>query len=140
MLRNLVKKLNQRLNERGQEVLDPTPLAIPAGFAIPQTLEQKMARAIRLASMAAQSNGYETVEEADDFDCEDDTPDPNSPWELQFDPTIGKEITKQEKHAMDQHRAQFDEFVAKNPPKPKAKTRKSPPEASPASEPQTDDT
>lgn len=122
MLRKMVKKLNERLNERGQEVLDPTPLAIPAGFVKPESLEAKMARAIRVASLQAQSQGFETVEEADDFDIPDD-PDtlPDSPWETVFDPGIGKEISKQEKRHLDQHRAQFDEYVAKNPVKKKAK-------------------
>lgn len=64
----------QKLFGRGERV-DPRPLAIPAGMELPETAEQKMARMIRteLSRQAAEA-GFESFEDANDFDCPDDDP------------------------------------------------------------------
>lgn len=71
-------------DEKGREILDPTPVAIPLGFGRPESLEEKMHRMVRsYVSAIAQNNGHESFEEADDFEVEDDdTLQPSSPHEL----------------------------------------------------------
>lgn len=74
-----------RLDERGHEILDDTPVAIPVRLTRPPTLTEQMRQVIRgELSRAAAAEGYETFEEADDFDVDDDF-DPQSPWEMNFD-------------------------------------------------------
>nr|QJB19881.1 MAG: hypothetical protein [Microvirus sp.] len=74
-------------NAKGEEILDPTPVAVPIHFKAPQPLNDRIREMVRReASLYAMENGQETFEEADDFNCEDDTPDPSSPWEEDFDP------------------------------------------------------
>lgn len=74
-----------KLNERGHEILDPEPMAIPLGFKKPETLAEQIRRMVKTEmSQAAASQGQETFEEADDFDIGDDY-DPTSPYEQNFD-------------------------------------------------------
>lgn len=70
------------LNERGHEVPDPEPVAVPVRFQAPESLEDRIKRIIRAdLSARAQAQGFETFEEADDFEVGDDY-DPRSPHEL----------------------------------------------------------
>lgn len=69
---------------------DPTPFAPTVGVRPKQSLEERMRQMIRdEMSYAAQQQGLETFEEADDFDV-DDEHDPSSmyeiPWEPMFEP------------------------------------------------------
>lgn len=75
---------NQRLNEQGQEVPDPTPVTIRfKGRAINQF--DQVRQFIREELSRNQSaRGRETFEEANDFDVEDD-PFPVSPEEYNQD-------------------------------------------------------
>lgn len=74
------------LNDKGQEVLDNTPISIPVPFTRPEPLHLRIRRMILLAQREA-GEGYETEEEANDFDVPDDpNPDPTSPWEENFLP------------------------------------------------------
>lgn len=80
------------LNEKGQEVLDPTPLSIPFGFQRPPTLEERIMRLMRSEfdrrmAVASSEDDIETPEEADDFDIGDDF-DPSSPYENDFMPDV----------------------------------------------------
>lgn len=78
-----------RLDDQGHEALSSKPLALPIGTQRPPTLAEQVARLVRNerfnAAVAAQ--GYETFEEADDFDVEDDfdLADPSTPYEQDFD-------------------------------------------------------
>lgn len=83
------------LNERGHEILDDTPVAIPMRFTRPPTQLDEMRRLLRLASQEASDHGMETFEEADDFDIGDDY-DPQSPWELSVDQELGNPFLKAE--------------------------------------------
>lgn len=84
------------LNARGHEVGDPDPVEIPAGFRRPETLAEQVKRLIRTSlSEHAAASGMETFEEAEDFDVEDDF-DPTTPYEVFFDPVLGKEISPDE--------------------------------------------
>lgn len=85
------------LDEHGNEVPDPTPVAIPAGFKVPETLQEQIKRLIRTSlSAAADEQGMETFEESEDFDIDDDMFDPSSPYEEVFDPVLNRGITLDE--------------------------------------------
>lgn len=75
-----------KLDDRGREILDDTPVAIPLRFKRPETLTEQIRRIIRdEASRAAAHAGYETFAEADDFEVEDDDYNPRSPHELSIE-------------------------------------------------------
>lgn len=66
--------LFRRLFSRGDRV-DPRPVAVPAGMKLPETAEQKMQRMIRVElSKQAQEAGFESFQDANDFDVPDDDP------------------------------------------------------------------
>lgn len=72
--------------QKGREYLDPTPVEWPLGVSVPESLEQKIARMVRLGvSEAADRDGFETFEEADDFDVDDPEAVPGSTHELDDD-------------------------------------------------------
>lgn len=74
-----------KLNARGHEILDDTPVAMPVGFNRPPTLADQIRAMVKgELSRQASEQGLETFEDADDFDVDDDM-DPSSPWELNFD-------------------------------------------------------
>ncbi|WMC01491.1 hypothetical protein [Microvirus D_HF4_329] len=88
----------QFLDEQGREIPDAQPVAVPAGFKRPETLQEQIQRLIRsdkLAQMAS-DQGMETFEESEDFDIDDDMFDPSSPYEEVFDPVLGRGITLDE--------------------------------------------
>lgn len=66
----------------GHEILDNSPVAIPLRFKRVDNITQKVQDLVaKEFSRLAEKQGYETFEEADDFDCGDDY-DPRSPYEL----------------------------------------------------------
>lgn len=75
-----------KFNERGHEILDPTPVEMPMQWKRPPTLQEQIKAFVRreLSEQAAAA-GAETFEEADDFDIEDDPLDPQSEWEMNYD-------------------------------------------------------
>lgn len=73
------------LNERGHEVPDPKPMAVPIHFKRPPSLAEQIKKLVRNElSQQASNNGLESFEEGDDFAIGDDF-DPLSPWELSAD-------------------------------------------------------
>lgn len=88
-----------RLDKMGREIVDPRPLEIPAGMKEPESLEAMVRRLVRdgvAVAAIAGSGEVETFEEAEDFDINDGTFDPSSPYEEVFDPVLGRGITHQE--------------------------------------------
>lgn len=88
----MLKKLFDRFgrhDERGREVLDPTPMAVPTHLRRPPTLQEQIRMMVRSEELrrAVSDAGGETFEEADDFDVGDDF-DPTSPYEEAFDPPV----------------------------------------------------
>lgn len=80
-----------KLNEQGWEVPDQTPVAVPAYIkkwdqrdSIREMIREQLSREM-------QDAGFESWEDADDFDVGDDY-DPNSPYEEQFDPETGESL------------------------------------------------
>lgn len=85
------------LDAKGREVPDPKPLALPLGFKRPETLQEQVQRLIRTSMSAyAQAHDQESFEDADDFDIEDDPLDPSTPYEMEFDPVLGREVSPAE--------------------------------------------
>lgn len=81
-------KLFGTLNDKGQEILDPVPMAPPVGYTRQPTMTERLRNMIHSEQLriAAAEMGAETFEESEDFDVDDDDYDPQSPWEEQFDP------------------------------------------------------
>lgn len=97
MVRKIDLLESGRLDARGHEILDPTPMAVPAGFKKPESLAETIQRLVRRGlSDAAASQGFETFEESEDFNVEDETFDPSTPFETFFDPVLNREITPME--------------------------------------------
>jgi len=74
------------LDHRGREKPDPTPIAPPIGYKKQPSLHDQIRAMVRSEKlrMEAEMAGFETFEEADDFDVGDDL-DPTSPYEEQFE-------------------------------------------------------
>ncbi|MEM2002482.1 MAG: hypothetical protein QXT77_07555, partial [Candidatus Methanomethylicaceae archaeon] len=90
------KGVYKRLDAFGHEALDPTPVVVPAGFKRPETLAEQVQRLVRThISRQAEEAGFETFEDAEDFDVDDDF-DPSTPYEEIFDPVLGKGVTPDE--------------------------------------------
>lgn len=111
-----------RLNAKGQEIPDPTPIEVPIGFNRPPTIQEQIAKYVQSANLLAQQTGYESFEEAEDFDVGDDL-DPSTPYELDFDHTTGREVYKQQKEELDKYRSEFDAFVRNKKKKEKAEKK-----------------
>lgn len=70
------------LDKDGRFYPDPTPVAPPVGFTDDIDMFERVRQMVRREmSVAAQGEGFETFEEADDFDVGDDV-EPFSPYEL----------------------------------------------------------
>lgn len=59
-------------NEKGQEVPDQRPIELPIGYNQPETLQQMIARMVRIHSVVAMKKEMESFEEADDFETEEE--------------------------------------------------------------------
>lgn len=70
----------------GKEYPNPVPMEPPLGFVPQEPLHEQIRNMVlREMSAAASREELETAEEADDFDIGDDF-DPDSPYEMDFDP------------------------------------------------------
>lgn len=87
--------MSSDLDKNGHEIPDPTPRAIPSGFRRPETLAEQIQRMVRThVSVAAEQSGADNFEDADDFDTGDEEDDePSTPYEMEFDPVLGREIS-----------------------------------------------
>lgn len=80
-------------DDRGREIPDPTPVSLPVQTKRPLPLADQVARLVRSEMWnRSLSDDAETFAEADDFDVDDDF-DPRTPYEVEFDPTLNREIT-----------------------------------------------
>lgn len=85
-----IGRRHARLDPRGREVVDPTPIAPPVGYKRVPTLVEQLRQMVRSEALAkeAREAGFETFEDADDFDIADDPLDPQSRYEIGFEPPI----------------------------------------------------
>lgn len=80
-------------DEHGREIPDPNPVEVPLGMKRPETLAEQVQRLVRTSVSAyAEMHGEETFAEADDLEVDDDF-DPSTPYEVDFDPVLGRDIT-----------------------------------------------
>lgn len=127
-------------DERGWEIPDPKPLSIPSGFKRPETLSEQVQRLIRhgLSDIAA-SQGFETFEDADDFDVEDEHLDPATPYEAEFDPVLGRDLTAAEfKERADFYMRKYQEAADQAIPAPVPVPNPEPPPVHPTGNPPPD--
>lgn len=82
-----VKASHTKFDADGRELMDPTPIAPPIGYKKSPSIAEQIRTMIRSEHLRqeAERAGYETFEEADDFDVGDDF-DPKSPYEEVFEP------------------------------------------------------
>lgn len=82
-----VKAAHLKFDEHGRELMDPTPIAPPIGYKKSPSIAEQIRAMVRSEKLRqeAEAEGYETFEEADDFDVGDDF-DPKSPYEEVFEP------------------------------------------------------
>lgn len=60
-------------DELGREIPDPRPVEVPVGISKPESMNDMIRRLVRQeASRTAEEAGYESFEEADDFEVEDE--------------------------------------------------------------------
>lgn len=113
---------NGRHNEKGQEVLDNTPLAVPLKYKRPKTDFTRFAEQMRAASRLAAMSGMETEEEANDFHIEDDDfPMPDAPWEEHFHGQF-EEDARIAKQGLPRRREK-QKKVTEEPPAPQAQPK-----------------
>lgn len=74
-----VEEILHAIIVEGKEVLSPVPVAVTIGMQRPPTLQEQLRRVMR---QEARANHVETVEEALDFDVEDEEPMPMSEFEV----------------------------------------------------------
>lgn len=87
-LKKIVKRnpKGRAYDEKGQFYPDPTPVAPPIGYVPEVSMFDRVRDMVRREmSKAADEQGFETFEEADDFDVDDDA-ELKSPYELVFQP------------------------------------------------------
>ena len=76
-------KLSETFRTDGKEYPDQTPVELAVGLDRPLTLREEMKRFIREEiAQRAQLEGAESFDEANDFDIEDEDPDPISRYEI----------------------------------------------------------
>lgn len=91
-----LKRSQPRLDGKGREILDPVPIAPPVGYVKQPSLAEQMRAMIRSENLRAhaEQQGFETFEEADDFDVGEDVDVVmQSPYEFEehFDPELHSE-------------------------------------------------
>lgn len=65
------------------EPVDNTPVEIPTRLRLPSNRVEQLRAYIRAeVSRASQEQGAETFEEADDFELDDEAPEPYTPYEM----------------------------------------------------------
>lgn len=81
-----VKAQHLKYDQDG-ELMDPTPMAPPIGYKKSPSITEQIRSMIRGERLRqeAEAEGYESFEEADDFEIGDDF-DPTSPYEEVFEP------------------------------------------------------
>lgn len=100
--------------KKGRENPDPTPIALPIGVRRPPTLQEQIARLVRDETFRAalERHELESLEEADDFDIDDDTFDPTTPYETDFDMAA---VQAADKGVVQQPPVSYSGFVEERP-------------------------
>lgn len=89
-IKDVVKKHPKRKQyEDGKFYGNPVPIAPPVGYNPQPTLREQIRAMVVSEKLRAEAEaaGFESFEEADDFDVDDEW-DPRSPYEYNFDPPL----------------------------------------------------
>lgn len=78
--RSAARAFEQKYNEKGEELPDPTPVELPTGFQHAPTIQQQIAQFIRTPAfreqmareMGLDPNDTESFDEANDFEVDDE--------------------------------------------------------------------
>lgn len=72
----------------GKEYPDPVPMAPPVGYSAPPDLMQMIRTMVHseMANRVIDEAGWDTFDEAGDFDIADDPLEPLTPWEMLLQP------------------------------------------------------
>lgn len=88
----------------GRELPDATPIEIPLGLRKPETLQEQIRRLVRTEfSQASAKAGFESFDEANDFECEDGDAELHA-TEFELEPEVPNErggFTRTRKDAQD---------------------------------------
>lgn len=86
----IVQKLREysTYNDKGEEIPDPRPVALPVGITTPVPLGDRIRQLVlnEIVKRDLHAAGIETFDEADDFDVPDEPIDRMTPFEETFDP------------------------------------------------------
>lgn len=79
-------QITSGLDELGRELPDGVPMAPPVGYKSGPTLQDTILHMLRHQTLraAADAEGFDSPEEADDFNIEDDPLDPATEYEAEF--------------------------------------------------------
>jgi hypothetical protein len=95
-MKKIVKKAKRMVDillEDGSEKLDPKPVVSQIKTGQPLTIQQQVRQLVnQQLAAAAEAEGFESPDDADDFNVGDDY-DPESPYEYNFDPAISSDAT-----------------------------------------------
>lgn len=96
------KRSEAKHNERGEEIIDPTPKQPPLGYKRSLSLSEQIAQQVRIQRLAMLEDMMdpETEDEADDFNVGDDF-EPFSQYENDHMPTLAN-LKKQAQEINDQ--------------------------------------
>lgn len=103
VLKRVFEKFSRTTGElvhdaNGHEIPDPTPVAPAIGYKAGPTIREQMRAMIAEVNAEAAAAGFETLEEADDFDIPDEPELPVTDFELDADlPTIAELKSRKEK-------------------------------------------
>lgn len=77
-----INRKGPKYNEQGEEMMDPTPVALPMAFRRPESISDMMKRLVRThLSRVAAAEQSESFDEADDFNVDGEEKEPNTPYE-----------------------------------------------------------
>lgn len=133
------KRSEERHNDAGEEILDPTPMQPPLGYKRSLSLSEQIAQQVRIAHLRILEDSaiHETEEDADDFEVGDDF-EPLSAYENDHMPTLAnlKKQAKEINDAIEKRKLQVaidlhKEKIAKH-------AKKAAPEAPPLTETESD--
>lgn len=114
-------------DSKGQFYPDPTPMQPPVGYKRQPSLALQIREQVRLASLEAARAGYETLEEADDFDTGEDA-ELRSPYELDLELEVPISVLRARAREDEKKRAEVARGEADPPPSPPSKEASEPPE------------
>lgn len=99
-----------KYDERGEPIVDSTPMAMPLGVRRPPTLQEQIRRFTALELQRIRSAGDESVEDEHDLEVDDDfdAAFPPTHHELVMDESLGREVTRAEHRSLEAARREFD--------------------------------